>query len=386
MLLSLVVYILLALTLFALGWHARKRDNARQAVGLPLLPFYCWEFLASIGVIAVVFGVRLETGSDHIMYLSQYFNMCKHGTMVREGGMESGFELITRCIASLKCHFTIYFGFWAFLQATLLYWGLRTRKFVLPWLGLLLILGPYSINWFSFLRQWVVTFGCVAMVPWVAKRKFWPYAVGVVLLSTIHYSAFLLIPVFFLPFARISSWSRTRLLVIYAVCIILGLYPIWIKAFSWIIDLLPIVGYDRYSAMAANLFSGEFRTPSFGPLRLITIFAQVVAIWYYPKVKSHRQSDNLLPVFFAFALLASCFECLFINTAHYMVRPADLFYVCLMIVVAYVADYLFDQKRYVELAICVIPILLFVPINVVRSYYFPGDMSIVVNYHFFFWR
>lgn len=386
MLLSLAVYILLALTLFALGWHARQRDDVRQAHGLPHLPFYCWEVLTAIGVIALIFGVRYETGSDHIMYLEQYFNMCNHGTVVREGGIESGFSLITKLIATLKCHFTIYFGFWALLQAVLLYWGVRHRKLVLPWLGLLLILGPYSINWFSFLRQWVVTFGCVAMVPWVANRKFWPYLAGVLLLSTIHYSAFLLLPVYFLPFERISLLSRKKLLAIYAVCFLLGLYPVWIKAFGFLTDLVSWVGYERYSAMLANLLSGDFHRPSFGPMRLIAIYTQVIAIWYYPQLRASRPNDRLLPVFFAFSLLASCFETLFINTAHYMVRPADLFYVCLLIVVAYTADYLYERKQFARLALCLIPILLYVPITVVKSYYFPGEMSTVTNYHFFMWR
>ena len=172
MLISFIVYISLALTLFLLGWHAKVRDASRTLAGLPPLPFYCWEILMSMAVIAVVFGVRMNTGSDHLMYLSQYFSVSKNGSFLRPEGMEFAFEWVTSAIAGLKCHFTIYFGFWALLQAALLYLGLRNHKFLLPWLGVLLILGPYSINWFSFMRQWVVAFGCVALVPLIVSRKF----------------------------------------------------------------------------------------------------------------------------------------------------------------------------------------------------------------------
>ena len=386
MLLSFTVYISLALTLFLLGWHAKVRDASRTLAGLSPLPFYCWEILVSLVVIAVVFGIRMNTGSDHLMYLSQYFSVSKNGSFLRPEGMEFVFEWITKVFAALKCHFTVYFGFWALLQAALLYFGLRKHKFLLPWLGLLLILGPYSINWFSFMRQWVVTFGCVAIIPLIVDRKFGWYALAVVLLSTIHLSALLLLLAYFLPFNRIAALSRKWLLVIFVLFTLLGLYPVWILHLKPLLKVLPMMGYMRYSALTADLMNGHLCFLAFGPLHLISIFTQLVAIWYFPQVKAYRSTDRMLPVFFSFAFVASCYERMMINTAHYMIRPADLFFVCILIVVAYVTDFLYAHKRYAELAVCLIPIISYVLINVVKSHFIPGDLNEVVNYHFFFIR
>ena len=196
-----------------------------------------------------------------------------------------------------------------------------------------------------------------------------------------------MIPVYFLPFNRFSSLSRKWLLTIYSLFIIFGLYPIWILPLKpLLLHVLPQMGYVRYSAMMTDLMNGHFCFLAFGPLNLITVFTQLVVIWYLPQVKAYRSTDNLLPVFFSFAFVASCYERLMINTAHYMIRPADLFFVCIMIMVAYVADYLYAHKRYAELAVCLIPIISYVLINVVKSHFMPSDMNEVVNYHFFFMR
>ena len=384
MTLSIAVYVSLAAILALLGWHAACRDKVRLANGEAPLPFYCWECMASVAVVTLIFALRVKTGTDHMMYLIQYIGVVKREVFSRPEGMEPGFQLITRAFAAARCHYTIYFGFWAALQAGLMYFALRKHKFLLPWFALVLILGPYFINWISFLRQWVVALGFLAMLPWIVDRKLLPYIVGVAVLAMFHYSAVLLLLFYFLPYDRMARTSRFTLLAIYVVCFVLGLYPVWLKALVPVLKGMSLFGYNRYDEMLAEVANGDFRFLTLGPLRLISIFAQLVCIWYFAEVARQRDTDRLLPVVFGLTLVGSCYEVLFINTIHFMIRPVDLVYPCMAVMLAYVFEHLYRSRRFVELALCLLPVISYLIINVVKVNLHPSPIGECVNYHFFF--
>ena len=249
MLLSFIVYISFALILFALGWHVNSRENTRVLANHNELPFHSWEIITSIIVITVIMGVRFKTGSDYLMYWTEYLQVGKGYSFSRHGGFESGYELITRLFASLKFHYTIYFGFWAFLQAFLLYYGLRHHKYLLPWMGLLLVLGPYSINWFSFMRQWVVTCAFVPMTFLIYQKKLPLFILFTILLATIHLSALLLLIFYFIPYKKIARYSTKTYFILFIVMLLLGIRPFWVIVFKPLIQILPLIRYDRYTDM-----------------------------------------------------------------------------------------------------------------------------------------
>lgn len=385
MLLSITVYTLFALSLFLLGWHVNRREQASLTAGTTKeLPFHSWEILLCIGIIAIIFGIRFNTGSDYMMYWKQYYHRLHGLSYRREGGMEIGYEWITNAFAYLRCHYIVYFASWAGVQAFLIYYGLRHRKYLLPWMGLLLVLGPYSINWFSFMRQWIVTCAFIPMISLIQERRAVPYVLSVLLLSTIHLSAFVLLVFYFLPYRKISELSRKKCLIFMAMAILLGLKPFWIQLLKPFGDILPLFGYERYQVMFNELIDGETRFVSWGLLHTIIAFSQVVIIYYYKEVKAFRPNDLLLPLFFVLSFIAICYESLMQNTIHFLLRPVELLYGCELVMLAYTYNFLYAKKRYKELLVCLLPVILYVLINVVKSHHNPaGDMSEIVNYHFY---
>lgn len=385
MLLSYLVYISFAINLFALGWHVNSRENSRIHDNHNELPFYSWEIIASVSIITVIMGVRFKTGSDYMMYWTEYLQVGKGYNFSRNGGFESGYELITRLFASLKLHYTVYFGFWAFIQATLLYYGFRHHKFLLPWMGLLLVLGPYSINWFSFMRQWVVTCAFVPMVTLIYHKKLLLYILCILILSTIHLSAFLLILFYFLPYNKIACYQRKTYLIIFILMVLLGIKPFWVFIFKPLVSILPLLKYDRYADMFQYLMDGNNRILSWGALHIIAFFSQAIVLYYYDKIKNYRKDDKLLPFFFVISFIAICYDNLFINTIHFLLRPMELLYVFILIMLAYTYDYLYKNKRYWELVITLIPVSSYVLINVLKTYLNPtSPFREILNYHFFF--
>ena len=385
MLLSYLVYISFALVLFALGWHVNSRENKRFNASNRELPFYSWEILASILVITIVMGLRFKTGSDYLMYWTEYLQVGKGYGFSRDGGYEIGYEIITRLFAFLKLHYFYYFAFWGLIQATLLYYGLRHHKYLLPWMGLLLVLGPYSINWFSFMRQWVVTCAFVPMIYLIYQKKLVVYILCVLLLSTIHLSALLLLILYFIPFKRLANYTTSKYFVIYIIMILLGIKPLWVILFKPLIPLLSLLKYDRYVNMFTELINGNYRMIAWGALHLITIFGQIIIIFYYNKVREFRKNDKLIPIYFGLAFIAICYNNLFNNTVHFFLRPVELLYIFILIMLAYTYDYLYNKKRYWELIISVLPLISYVLINVIKSHLNPANpMSEIINYHFFF--
>ena len=390
MLLSVAVYLLLALILFMFGWHLTKREQRRLLTDGKELPFYSWEIIASIIFLSLVVGLRYNTGSDYMLYLSEFFSVKHHGHFSRVGGMECGFEAITRAFVAARLHFTLFFIFWAAVHATLMYYGLRHHKHLIPWFVALLILGMYSYNWLSFMRQWVVTFTLLALLPLVSTRNarnFLIYAVFVVLASTIHLSALALLPLYFIPFKYISQMRQKVLIIIFAACVLIGQFPMWVSVFKPLFLLLPKMGYERYSDMLTVMLNGGYRWIAWGPLHFIVVFCQVVFIWYYPVIQKKYSHDSLLPVVFSFAFLGACYEAIMTNTVHFLLRPADLTYACILMAIAYVCHYMYEQKKTVQLVVFLIVALSYTLINVAKIFLMPEVYTEqCVLFHFFMFR
>ena len=67
-------YVIVALVLFALGFNLSRRENrlresTHEAVSLP---WYSWEAIASILLIALFSALRYYTGNDYRMYLTNF--------------------------------------------------------------------------------------------------------------------------------------------------------------------------------------------------------------------------------------------------------------------------------------------------------------------------
>ena len=193
MLQSVIVYSTVSLLLCFLGWHINRREQLLQTKDPSAqLPFWSWEIVVSIMIVTLMMGLRFKTGSDYEMYLNQYNSVKETGEFAR-GDLEPGFYLVTKLFVAAGIHYAFYFAFWAFIQISALYFGLRHHKHLLPWVGMILILGPYGFNWISFMRQWTVALVLVAMIPLIEKRRFIPYLVITLVAMTIHRSAWLLL-------------------------------------------------------------------------------------------------------------------------------------------------------------------------------------------------
>lgn len=368
-----------------LGWHANHREQRMIAAGQGPLSYCSWEILLSILVFAIVAGARYGTGYDHIYYLSQYIQLRDMGGFSRTS-YEPGFVLISKAFAALNAHAFFYFAFWGALQIGLFYFALRNRKFLLIWVPIIIMFGGFFINWMNSIRQVVVECAFLAMLPLVEnKRKMLIACALSLILSTIHFSA-LLVPFYLL----LAKWMNKRSiscktsLIIFAGCLVLGMFPFWLKVFDKFSYLLTVLGYDRYVAMFCDLCTGGFRFVTWGPTQILMVFAQVLIIWFFPQLKKCYPDDKFLVTSYNLAFFGFCITALLTNTSHYMLRPFEYLLLCEIPLLAYLFAYCFNNKRYGWLAVLAVASCSIIFFAVYKATYYPTDVNQPFLYNIIF--
>lgn len=382
MLQSVIVYSTVSLLLCFLGWHINRREQLLQTKDPSAqLPFWSWEIVVSIMIVTLMMGLRFKTGSDYEMYLNQYNSVKETGEFAR-GDLEPGFYLVTKLFVAAGMHYAFYFAFWAFVQICALYFGLRHHKHLLPWAGMILILGPFGCNWISFMRQWTVAMILVSMIPLIEKRKFIPYLLITLIAITIHRSAWLLLIFYFLPYIKIKNDSPKVPLIVFGICVILGIYPIWFKLFRFVPDLLDLIGYHKYGHHLVDVMNGHYRNIGWGPMHFISLISSVIFIYYYPQLKEEYNNDRSLHIFYIFAFVGTCYENLVMNTYHAMLRPAEYLYIFIIIMLAYTFSYLIQTGKKKHFVLYLIIVCSFLFITLFKAFYIENDFGRVFYYNF----
>lgn len=382
MLLSFIVYTGLALSLFFLGRNVSNRELClNRQVGYGHI--FTLEIILSILIFAFISGVRYNVGVDHLSYLRTYNDYLQTGVSSREEN-EPGFVFITKLFTYFEAHFAWYFGFLASLQILLLYYAFRNNKRLLPYLGLVIILGPYYLSMMNGIRQQIVACAFIFLIEWIDKKKLLPFGVAIFLLSLIHKSVFILLPIYFLLNTKVDFSNRVVNFAVLAVCVILGSAPTWLNMINSIIPLLDFLGYDGYAENMEYWIEDE-KTMAWGPSRLSVFAVNCFVIWYYKDLKSFFCGDNKVRMYFILFLIGTCAYNLFANTSHIFLRPVEYFTIFCLPLSAYLLYFLLKSKRHkVQFWMFLILACSYTYITILKATFLPtkvGDMSL----YKFFW-
>lgn len=370
---SLVVYTGTAILMALLGWHVSRREQRVIAAGGAELSFFSWEILLAMLIYIALSSVRWLTSWDYNMYYSYYVSMQSLGEFSREN-FEPGFDLITRAMAHAGMHYAFYFCFWATLHIVLLFYALRHRKALLPWISLCIFLGPYYVQWMSTLRQAVVESLLVLMVELIVNRKFWWYLLLALLAMCIHKMSLLLIPLYLVPLIPVRNTKRWLPFTLLAICVLMGCFPQWIRwCFDMAGQLFTLVGYGHYYRLASTDATFAFRTV-IGPTRLFPLIVGCIILWYYPSIKSMFASDKYLPAIYRFMLFSMCYLNLMGSTTQYISRPGDLMRGCTLIMIAYTLCYLWRERKWLPFAVMVILNFYYIYYEIFKAVHMGGSI------------
>ena len=385
MILSLIVYTGSAAVMAWLGWHVNKREQRlAETKGGAGLSSLSWEIVAAILFYVAVSSARWLTSWDYNMYYGYFVSMQSLGEYSREN-FEPGFALATNALARAGVHFAFYFGFWAALQICLLYYALRHRKALLPWIALCIFLGPYYIQWMNTIRQAVVECLFVIMVELIVRRRFWWYLALSLFAMLIHRMSVLLIPLYFVPMIRLprlnKAWVMCGLL---ALCAVLGQFPQWIQwIFEQMGEFAGLLGYGHYYRLfASHNLEYVFRT-WMGPARLFPLISCMMMVWYYPAIMRMFKGDAFIAACYRFSIIHIAFLNVFANTTLYLRRPGDLLRGVFLVMVCYTLLFLWRERRWLPFAAMAFLNFYFIFYELVKVALAPSGLYYPQMYHTF---
>jgi hypothetical protein len=340
MLLSFIVYGILGLSLWVLGSVASQREKINKINSLKT-PFLSWEILLSLLIFAIISGIRWNVGTDHLSYLSEYQSITKLRNDFFD--FEYGFYLITYLLSIQNIHFSIYFGLLAFLQLFFVYYAFKNDRYILIFLGLIIVFGGQYHLWMNGIRQSIAACIFVFSIQFIVSKSFIRYFATILLAVSFHKSALILIILYFIPN---KNYFKNRIITILLLIssIIIGLLSsVWLQKINSFDRIISIIGYDNY-ASKLDYFISEMRIEmGFGPRRILTNLINIIHIIYFQQIYNIRKDKKFL-LFFNLSIIGALYFNSFSNSGYLFLRPSYYFLIFTPIITAYILYYLYNKS------------------------------------------
>lgn len=343
---ELLIYVLFAWVMCTLAKKSEDNQHFLIENGVYSNGFdrYLWAYMLFFAFIS---AIRWRVGVDSIAYIAIF----QEGE-VRPGSTEHIWDWLVRFVHDNGLHFTVGTGIAAFAQIFLLTKSLKRYRYILVWLPIVIFGGRYYLSMMNGVRQMIAACGFVLLSIFIADRKIIHYAIGVFLLTLIHKSAIILLPIYliaYIPIAKIDiAHKRTLCLGILTGCFIIGQTPSFQGFIKYLTPLVASTGYESYTDFYTNILIGKSAEKlSMGPIMISFLLSSVIVIWYAP-VLSEVFSTKIkyFNIWYLFSFVFSCGYFLVCNTSHLFIRPVQFFELFLAIMLSLLLHYLYISGLY----------------------------------------
>lgn len=339
--------------MYTLAKNSEMKSEVEESPGFD---GYMWAYMIFFTVIS---AIRWRVGVDSTAYIDIFL-----WGEVRENSPEYLWNALVKGVYDNGLPFYIGTGVAAFFQIFFLCKGLKEYKYLLVWLPVVIFGGRYYIDLMNGVRQMMVMCGFFYLSIYIVNKKYIQYIVGILILSLIHHSALILLPVCLLsliPFEKINLPDKKIIgLCIFISCFIIGRTPMFQGLIRYLEIILVLTGYgDAYLDFYSKVLSGEYSEAlSLGPIMISFLLSGAIIIWYGPQLKAYYEEK--IPYFnlwYFGAFFYSCGYFLVCNLSHMMIRPFQYFEVFQAVLLAMLLNYLHvdeEKNRYVFYALIVI--------------------------------
>ena len=336
MAISIFVYsvvIILILITSAMSRYASYNLTHRQS-NVPWL---------SIIIFSLVFGVRYNVGIDQLAYIEMY-QAYRMANIIPD--TEAGFFQIIKFFADLGCHYSVFFTFLAFLQMSLIFISIKDYPKQHSFIIITFFLLTTFLNFMNGIRQEIAFCFWALAVYFMSQKKFIPYVISILLGTSCHLSAIILLPFYFIYSIKDSFFNNVKLqIVLLALAIIAyNTFNMVSLIFDNVIQVASLMGYYGYFGMVSE-GNTDFIEPSrnIGLGYYIILLLNIIIVLYSKKVKSYynnRQYNILYDLYY--------FGVLFLYLANGSIalqRINYYFYNFNFIVGAFTLYYLYKEKN-----------------------------------------
>ena len=336
LILSLLSVGIFALTLFVLGTVSAKTQPALHVER----PFSNTKMdgamVLSVLFFALICGVRYRYGADCESYAAGMENIAR-GT---GRDMEILYVWLTKALYFAGLGRVVYMGTLAAIQGFLMWSAFKTRRFLLPYVGLVLILGPFFGEWNNGIRQIIAgLFFFYAMIRLIDEKKILPYVVLIIAASLFHKSAIVLLA--FIPLMKYDYIpNRYLALGLLAFCLFVGESSLLDQALWYGEQMLAQLGYHNYSGDYEQLMGRGSSISHFGPRQLTLLATHIMIIWFSPAVYAFNKRDKAFSVCYLMTLVYACSSQLLMSKSYLFSRPLLYLLPFVLMSTAYLLDYL----------------------------------------------
>lgn len=338
---SIIIYVCFALIMYTLGrneWIVSKRSL--QSTGHIRVKWTAYTYIMILFFI-IMSGLRYRVGVD----CEEYVDMLKQGqSNYHYDRLEPLFRGIVDTLRAIVPSRFVYLGLLAALQIIPFYYALRNRKYLYPYIGILLIMGPFYLIWMNGIRQSIAAcFFVLAssyLVDGVKKDRIIA-ALIIVLAAQIHKSSYFLLAFVLLP----SDWDLFKNkfinIIILIACAFLG-------QTDFLHNLLD--GYtevelgEMYSNYNLEMTLAQDSYMPYGPRRIVILLLSIMTMWFAPEMKKNNRDSFFVYSFNLFFIHACLCDNLFSNVSFIFRRPFIYTYPFELICFAYLLYYL--KQRY----------------------------------------
>ena len=341
MLLSIIVYGFMIVAFYFLFKVKVQHIGQSYIIKQP----YDYKIRYWLGIFICVFflAVRWDVGRDYFSYLGEYISILRTGSPYRFD-IEIGFVVLMGLFAKSGLHFTFFYAAVAFIQVYFTLTFFRHEKYLLSYFMFAVMTANTFFMWSNIMRHTIVIalFLYVSMLM-MEKKRFYIYALIIALMTTIHFSAILLLPLYFLFYIDLKKFFIPRILqfILFFAALILASLSIWQYLLGVIDFILSAIGYDRYSSELLLQIGG--REMNFGARRFILCILDVILICYSRSMRSAFPSKTYGFVFILFVVYYTFMPIFMDNMA--LSRLFDYFQIGRVLMISYFLFYVFDLHR-----------------------------------------
>ena len=212
--------------------NVRRKENVCGEIRYNFVPFFALIVFAPIIIWAGMRGDFQDTGLYREFFTEMPSALSGMNEYLQTVDKDLGFSVFSIILKSIIGNRDIlYFLIIAIIQGCCLVYVYRKYSINYVVSVLLFILSTDYISWmFNGIRQFLAVAVWFACFPLLLKKKYIPLIISILVLSTIHGSALLLLPMIFIVQGK--AWNKKTLLFI--VCVLLAI--IFVDRFTTILD------------------------------------------------------------------------------------------------------------------------------------------------------
>ena len=306
-------------------------------------------FLIPILVFCLFAAVRYQVGVDCETYKDIFYDINHVGASSRSEEIEAAYIFLSKFTYSItRSHYMLFFIL-AFLQIGLYYFALQKDRQALIFFGVSLMLTGHYWSLMNGMRQNIAACAFVAMIPFIINKKWLYFFAGVMLATTMHRSAMLLLPLGVIAYF-LKNKIPNKYLQFGILAVSFALMNKLDNIFSE--NLMAFAGEAGYSEDEIATYTElEATTYKFG-LRMYLLYAvYCLAIFFSDKMHKLFKSQAFNTMYNLF-FIGICLLLIFYN--NFTIQRIIYYFTCFIpVIVSYLMFYLWKNKKFTLLFITI---------------------------------